>query len=538
MGSVAEAPSLLVSRATTLICVLGAAVAYALLFPPWSLAPLAFVAVAPLAYVLRDACFWRAARSAYLFGLVMTALIVAWLVPTAHHYYGISPWGAIGFLLVVSALAVAPQLGLIAGLLAWRRAPAAAWPFLFAFGWVAAEWLRTETGIRSPWTRLGDAAVEWERLRQIADVAGVYGLSFLLALGNALVAEAVASWRLVAGRAERLRANAPALASFVVLLVASLGYGEAQRARYAAETPELDVLMVQGSVPQSIRWRRARASQVLRRYVRLTREALDEGEGAPPDLIVWPENAMQTSPSDPVYGPPLRRVAEQVGRPLLVGAPRTESAGEVVHHYNSAHLIDADGRVAHYDKRRLLLFSETGLVPDAGPGEGGGHGRYAAGDRPGHFRVSDRGVSTLICLEALYPGLAREAARAGAALIVNLANDGWFRGVGGREQHLALVRFRAIETRRPVLRSTTSGVSASIGPDGAVDARLDGPEAGWLRTTVRRGAASPTIYARAGDVLPILGLTLCVLAARPAPLRLREPRSASGSAGDSPMLPT
>src|SRR5262249_25437260 len=150
------------------------------------------------------------------------------------------------------------------------------------------------------------------------------------ALANAAIAAAARSLlRRERGIAAPLRVAAIAAAA----IVAAVGYGS-WRIRAAGDSAEpgdaLRVALVQGNVPQSLRWNRVYASRVLRTYGGLTREAVASGQ--PADLVVWPESALQTELADPAYGPPLRALIDRSGVPLLTGIPRSERDRR----YNSA----------------------------------------------------------------------------------------------------------------------------------------------------------------------------------------------------------
>ena len=121
---------------------------------------------------------------------------------------------------------------------------------------------------------------------------------------------------------------------------------------------------------------------------------------------------------------------------------------------------------------------------------------------PGLFPLARDVLGTMICLEAL-PGDARELARRGATLLVNLSNDGWYRGRGGAEQHFAGVVLRAVETRLPFVRSTSTGVSAIVDAGGAVVAALPTWRAGVLAGSVPPGAPGASLYVRIGDVFAL-----------------------------------
>ncbi len=490
-------------------------VLYGALFPPLGLGALAWVALVPLVVALRSGSGRSGVALGALFGWVGTLAVIPWLIPTlSGHFERPLPF-AIAFWAIFGTTALAPYYGLLLGAQAGaqRRLPVGLFPWLFAAAWTAAEWLRIELGFRSPWTRLGDAAVDWPWLRQLAALFGVFGLSFLLAAANAVLAEA---WLVLRARPQRL--PRPLLANATALLLcvgAALAYG-AVRSETLAHTARVshdgfDVALVQGNVPPELRWRRTGASKVLRRYTGLTLRVQRDAEAGPPDLVVWPENAIQTGVDDPVYGPPLHALARPA--PLVLGAPHRESRDGRRADFNSAFLLAGGDVHGRYDKRRLLPFSETRPLGDLGALGSRGEldaASYAAGTEATLFEVAGHSLAPLICMEALYPDLSREAARAGARSLLVLSNDGWFRGSGAAAQSLAMVRFRAIETGLPVLRATTTGVSAVIAPDGRVLERLEPGTSGVLRTTVALGSGAPTLYTRLGDAfaLACLGATL------------------------------
>lgn len=494
---------------------------YTLSFPPFGWAALSWVALVPLWLALRSAAPLIAAGLSAVWGWLMTAAIIAWLVPTLHEHFGFSHAASVAFWLAFSAVVVAPFYALASALHAWpRRGPGSVVsPLLWAAAWVAAEYARTHLGFRSPWALLGDAHAESPYLRQVASVGGVYAVSGVVALGNAAACELVAfAWALRHSEVTDLRAGAVAGTACACALSAALVFGairitpDVPGREPASAGRALDVAIVQGNVATELRWNRAQASRVLRRYACLTREAVDR-DAAAPDLVVWPENAIQTSLDDPVYGRALRELAHRTP-PLLIGAPRSELRGDTRHHFNSAWLLRGE-RVEHYDKRRLLPFSEASPLVSVeplasllsswrfGPRGDLDAGHYTPGQRPGRFELGPHTLGVLICMEALYPSLAREAARGGASVIVALSNDGWYRGRGGAEQHHAQSVFRAIETGLPLVRATTTGISSIVLPDGTVSARLGAGESGVLRATVALGARAPTLYTRVGDVFPI-----------------------------------
>ncbi len=514
---------------------------YGLIFPPTSWSALSWIALVPFLIAIRGRGALAAAGLAGLLGWVGTLSVIPWLIPTLHEHFGRSLPFSVAFWLLFGTTALAPYYAIGLGAQAWaaRRLPRCTGPLLFAAAWTACEFARIQLGFRSPWTRLGDAHAAAPWLRQIADLTGVYGVSALVALGNAVAAEAVLVLRdRVRGRPVAWRRAAIAPAIFAGLLVLALAYGARQSRVHAPEAQaddDFEVAVVQGNVKPELRWRRLTASRVLRRYGGLTRDLLAAAGDDPPDLVVWPENAIQTPVDDPMYGPPLRRLARRSA--LLVGAPRSTAANGERRHFNSVALL-ADSRVAgHYDKRRLLPFSETRPF-----GELGSFGRrgdldvdeYTPGTEAPLFDVADRSLATLICMEALYPELARAAARRGAGVLVNPSNDGWYRGLGGARQHLEMVVFRAVETRLPVVRATTTGVSAVVAADGSILESLGEGETGVVRARLPEAPRRASVYVRIGDVFAWSCAAALALAVGAAAGRAREGHARSGVPSTNP----
>jgi apolipoprotein N-acyltransferase len=195
-------------------------------------------------------------------------------------------------------------------------------------------------------------------------------------------------------------------------------------------------------------------------------------------LIVWPEAPAPFYPSDPDFREFVAGIARESHAYLLFGGVGHTAAGDPL---NSAFLMTPDGIIAdQYNKIKLVPFGEFVPSPfgwvnriskEAGDFAPGNRVVvfHANGDRPGEGRVS---IGAFICYESAFPDLVRRFVRDGAEILVNLSNDGYFGTSAAREQHLALVRMRAAENRRWILRATNDGITAVIDPAGRVSERL------------------------------------------------------------------
>ncbi len=301
------------------VATLVSAVAYGLLFPPFGLDWLSWVALVPLLLAMRGLTSRRAGLLVALWAWVGTVGIIAWLVPTLHQHFEQSLGFSVGFWLLFGMTALSPYYAVALG--GWNhvaaRLPAPGRAFLFAACWVVAEYARVHLGFESPWTRLGDTHVDSPHLRQVADLGGVYAVSAVVALVNAAAAECVAAAWTVRTRGEvAWRPAATAAATAIAVVGCVLLYGAFRLADKQTELRTLHIALVQGNVSPELRWRRTTASRVIHRYGGLTRDLL-LSEGPKPDLIVWPENAIQTPPDDPTHGRILMKMAGR-GVPLLV----------------------------------------------------------------------------------------------------------------------------------------------------------------------------------------------------------------------------
>ena len=491
-------------RAAWMACVSG--VAYALLYPPFEWSLLSWVALVPLYLAIRNARGpAQAAAVSALWMFVGTACIVAWVVPTASGHFE-RPWAvSVAFWLAIGPLCTSPYYAIAFAPLPRlsRIRPRTLGPAGFACLLVAAEIARTTLGLQSPWALLGDAHADSRWLRQVASLGGVYLVSAVVAWVNAALGEA---WL-------TRKRPAPALA-ILAAPVAALGvasaFGALRMQTPAGDTGE-HVLLVQGNVEAGLRWKRAGVRQVFQRYGTLTRDALAPREEAPL-LVVWPESALQVGVEHPTYGLVLERMSKRA--PLLVGAPHARTEDGEVRTFNSATLIRSGEPSLRYDKRRLLPFSETspfGGLLDLGRAGELEPESFSPGTQPGLLALGSHRAGVLICMEALYPELGRELAELGATFILNLSNDGWYRGRGADLQHFEQVRFRAVETGLPVVRATTTGVTAIIDPLGDVVAAVP-VEAADVLDAELPGRLPPTLYARIGDVFALTCVGVWLLA--------------------------
>jgi len=454
------------------------------------------VALAPLLVALAGASGWRAARLGYVTGAVSSVGLLYWTALVVIQYGGLAlPVG----LLVMAALCLAFSLfhalfGWGVGRLVATFGPAGLLgaPLL----WTGLEYARTHTFFSFPWVLLGYSQHGLLPFAQTASLASVYGVSFLVCAGSALLAYAAAQ--------PRPRARRVALASAALGVGAAWGWGSWQMGQPVAETGRVTVGLVQGGVRQEDKWVPEYASANVERHLRLTERAADAGAR----LVVWPESAVPfLFDENPALAAQLRDAARRLGVYLFFGNDDREplSAGSRIH--VGAKLLDPSGEITlRYHKIQLVPFGEyVPLQPLFTLG-----GRFAAklvqevsdftpGTEAVTGVVDGHRIGGFICYEAIFPSLVRRFATGGAELLVNVTNDAWYGTTSAPHQHLAMAAFRAIENRRYLVRAANTGITAVVDPRG----RVLEPTRLFDTTVLVREVpfvAETTFYTRHGDV--------------------------------------
>ena len=466
-----------------------------LCFPRLGLALLAWVAIAPLLFLVANngpaPCF----TLGWVAGVCHGASLLYWITHVTNHYGNLPlPVSLVVLFLLVAYLAVFP--GLFCAGLAWLRQRGLVWPLLAPFLWVSLELGKGRLLTGFPWENLGYSQYRLLSFIQIADLAGVYGISFSLVLSSALLYLMVFGQNKKSKRVVRLFS----VLLLVTLLSAIYGYGRWRLSTLESHLgPAFKVALVQGNIAQDTKWDPAFQQVTLEKYLRLTADAIEQQ----PDLVVWPETA---TPfyflADLQHTRNLIREVQRFRRPLLFGSPGFRREGERLKLYNRAYLLGSDGTVnGYYDKIHLvpfgeyvpwknLLFFVDKLVQATGD--------FASGDQAAVLELPPARVGVLICYEAIFPELSRDLANAGANLLVNITNDAWFGRSSAPHQHLSMAVLRTVENRVPMARCANTGISALIDASGRILQTSRLFEEATILGTLQLGNGN-TLYSRHGD---------------------------------------
>jgi apolipoprotein N-acyltransferase len=483
-----------------------------LALPPIGLVPALVLGFAPLVLVLDGArtedtrrARWTGAFAAgWAFGFAWFAASLWWvgeafLVDAAAFAWAM-PLGVVG---LPALLAFFTGFGTLAAVATWGAGP---WRALGLAATLAlSEWLRGWVFTGFPWNAFGYALTASDAGMQAASLVGIEGLTALAVFAGA--APAVLFDPPTAGRA---RFAVPALA--LALVAAQHGFGALRLAEATdATVPGVRLRIVQPNLTQAERRDVSRHIDVLERYLRLTSAAYD---GGAPTHVIWPESALPFSTENaPALVQRITRALPQ-GAVLIAGMQRPEE-GDTGRVFNTLQVLDRDGRIlARYDKTHLVPFGEYLPFPAVMRRIGLEPLTQVFAFAPGALRrpIETPGAppfGPLICYEVIFSGeVAGDAERPG--WLVNISDDSWFGSSLGPRQHLHQARVRAAEQGLPLVRATTTGISAIIDAYGRVRVSA-GLGAEYTLDGVLPQALEPTLYTQARGALILFLLTAAAL---------------------------
>ena len=404
--------------------------------------------------------------------------------------------------------------------------------------WLAAQLLRSLPLGGFDWYLLGHNLYRRLVLIQIADLFGVFGVSFVVITVSAVIARIIhlGIWRGFSDRRDRGEAVLGAVYA-VLLVLASFTYGTFRLAE-ADLKPGPTISVVQGNIPQDLKEfvqsdpnaHLDKARHMWETYVTLTRPLTKRTD----DLVVWPETTTtfalegdRTAKHD--YSAFERKrilsIRRELDRPFMVGSIRMVPEDNALRYYNCAYYFHKDdGSFERYDKIYPVPFGE--IVPFQGTWFAevveffmpeGYQARLSAGTELKLFKLKAWTFAANVCYEDTKPSLNRAFCRMGAQFIVNLTNDGWFRETAELDQHLANSVFRSVENRVAQVRATNTGISAFINSKGAITSHIEDRQTGKhrrvkgvLTDTVMLDDRS-TLYAMIGELFSWVMLSVAAL---------------------------
>ena len=435
-----------------------------LVFPQWNIKELAWFSLVPLLFAVRDKGTYQGFLLGSLAGFVFNLGLVYWVTVSMTTY---------GKLPMVLAVLVLSLLALYLSL--FISVPVCCSCYVeqkqgidstitLPFFWIASEYARSWFLTGFPWENFGYSQYQILPIIQMADITGVYGISFLLVMVNG------AGFSLLDSLFVKKAVPFRKIAVAGMLLAASLGYGwmrltDSEQERGAS----VKAALVQGNISQDVKWDPAFLDETMKIYSRLTLDTVSQK----PDLVIWPEAATPFNfQMEKTYQALVASVMGTTGAYLLLGSPAWERTAEGIEYFNSAFLVSPDGKIqGRYDKMHLVPYGEYVPLKQFFPFIEKmvvGIGDFSSGKEAKILHFPGGSFGTLICYEIIFPDLVRRFAKNGASFLVNITNDAWFGRTSAPYQHLSMAVLRAVENRRSIARAANTGISAFIDANGSI----------------------------------------------------------------------
>lgn len=495
-------------------------------FPKIELWWVAWFALVPLLFSLKDQSPRKSFRLGFIAGIFHYLTLMYWLAYTMHTY-GRLPWSLSVPVLFLLACYLALYIAAFSYAISFLCRTPNMLILVVPIAWVSLEYVRAKLFSGLPWELMGYSQHSLLPVVQFSEISGVYGVSFLIVFANAAIFLIFLSlfnkrWH---GIQVSRRFSGISVLSFVLMVGCAWVYGVhriQEIDRQIAAAPSVRVAVIQGNIDQAIKWDLRFQEASTEKYIRLSQETQKYN----PDLIIWPETAT------PFYFLHEKELSVKVFQGIqntraeyLIGSPSIRRRGKSVHYFNSAYLIHPEGKLyGKYNKAHLVPFGEYVPFKKWLPflGKMVAHvGDFQPG-RAGHVIAwGDHELGVQICFEIIFPALSRAMVKNQAALLVNITNDAWFGKSSAPYQHFSMTTFRAVENRRSIARSANTGISGFIDPAGRVSASTSLFEEATLTQTIplldtvsfytRFGDLFALICVAAGIVIVILRLTVkCV----------------------------
>ena len=467
---------------------------FSLALAPYYFWWLAILSPALLYAVLRQRNPKQAFALGWAYGFGLWFVGAFWLYTSIHTYGDTN-----AFLSILMIVFMAAAMGLFTAFQTWlyrRFFPET--PLTFAPLWVMFEWAKTWVFTGFPWLFAGYAFTE-RLLDGYAPLFGIYAVSFVvIVLACALVEILNRRWFWAIPSA--------------LLVLGAWGAGFIQFVQPKASKP-LSVSLIQGNIPQDLKWLTEYQIKTLEIYATLTRAEWGR------DLIVWPESSIPMFQTDiPEFLDAMAAQAKKTDTAWVTGIPywdvtKSQQVGEPLY-YNS---LMSSGSNSHglYKKQRLVPFGEyiplSGMLKWVLPAmqndvSMSGFSRGEANQKP--LIVKGHALAAAICYEVAYPNLTRRNA-SNSDFLITVSNDAWFTGTAGPWQHLQMVQMRAKENGRWFIRATNTGVTAFIDHNGHIVKQAPLDEAFVLRGDLP-AMQGKTLYSRFSDY-PILIFSILLL---------------------------
>lgn len=334
----------------------------------------------------------------------------------------------------------------------------------FTFFWISFDYLQNFGEFRFPWFDIGYSLADFNLLIQPVEIGGIYILSLIIILINFLI---IGSFK-----------HKRNFIFIFILIVIWISYGYLRINNLKTEISEKKIGIIQASIPQEMKWQRAYLDTTINFYTDLSLSAKDQGAS----IILWPESAWPVYLTKQMkYKYMMKDLVNDLGIPVVAGYPDyiypEKPHPEKYKFYNSASFFYPDGTIGNpYYKNYLVPFGERMPFLSIFPALWNvhlGQANFEYGNKLEFYDYEGLRFSPQICFEIAFSIQTTKMVRNGTDIILNLTNDAWFKRSIGTYQHAMLSRFRAVETRRQIIRAANTGYSMIVSPSGEIIQKTD-----------------------------------------------------------------
>ncbi len=428
----------------------------ALSFPKFGLFPLAWIALVPLFIDIRDRKDPAdAARAGFVFGLIFFGFNLFW-INTLNRF-------APGFAALGYVCLIAGESAFIAAACFTLKYVSKNFPSLniltYPLIWTFFEWLRTIGPFGISAGDIGYSQAPFLPLIQIASFATVFGVTSLIVMVNALIAEIIGSGR-----------KRAAIYLFIAILLPFFSYlwGNSQMSVPVKGSRTVKVMVIQGNIPQEQKLATRYNNDIFAIHEELTRGAT----GEKPDLVIWPESVVLSYLADnALLFPRVQKLARDTKAYLLIGTPFYTAKSDT---YNSIICVSPSGEITgRYDKQRIVPFGEylpfRALLFPLLKATGFFYNDFDFGRKDAQIlNAGGIKIGVAICFESTFIDLMSDRSKKGSDLLLTVTNDAWFGNSSAPYDHFDCGVFRAIENRKWFIQCANTGISAMIDPYGRI----------------------------------------------------------------------
>lgn len=467
-------------------------------FAPYEVFPLAVLVPAGLLGIWLTLSPKQAFITGFLFGLGLFGAGAYWVYISVNQFGGVV--APLAFLITAGMMCILALYPGATGYVLNRYFPinsTAKIVFAFPALWLISEWLRSFLLSGFTWFLLGYSQTN-SPLKGYAPIFSVYGISLALVLTSALIVSSAIKYRQQAYRSAYIH--------LLIIVTIWVGGGLCALIPWTKPTGEpVAVSLVQGAIPQDIKWSPESIQVSLDRYEALTKPLWGKHR-----LIIWPESAIPLPLPDAAYY--IQKIDDQANAShdhLILGIPIQSEMRNG--YYNG--IVTLGGRYQAYLKRHLVPFGEyipfspwlyrllnymNIPVSDLLPGN----------RQQGLLSIGDLKILPAVCYEITFPLLMQTNDKS-INLLLTLTNDAWFGKSNAQAQHLQMAAMRALEFKRPALVVSNDGITAIINADGQIESQAPPYQPYVLNGTVQPSQGITPWMVNGID--PMLFIMMCFL---------------------------